>query len=452
MLIKVNNIHSQIVETEEDYPYHPIRMLREYLKVRVPNYQYTAAYKSGWDGYTYYCSPHGKFMTGLLPFVLEKAFPTKFEIRIQDLRDKLPEPYKVDDSIGLRDYQSEFVNTVLRNNIGKLSFPRGIIDAATNAGKNYMMAGLINTYKQPTLITLHNKDLFNQARAFFGKYFNVGYVGSGEVNFQDVTIAMYKSLYNRLNDSHVQYMLKQQKVLFIDEVHKAGSKEYHKLLLSIHSPIRVGFSGTSLENSSLVKNFKIIGTVGRILSRIPNLELIEKGVSQDIKIFIHKNGQELESKMTYTQELQEIVYRGLDKVTKIVQLCKRDLKTLIAVRSIEHGKFLSQYIPGSVFLDAGNEFREDITEDFKRGDIKVVITTLFREGLNIPNLKVLIMAQGGMSPIEVKQLAGRVLRKDEDDIPVEIHDFYDNGKHVSKHSRFRVRLYKKEGFETIKTY
>jgi superfamily II DNA or RNA helicase len=75
-----------------------------------------------------------------------------------------------------------------------------------------------------------------------------------------------------------------------------------------------------------------------------------------------------------------------------------------------------------------------------------------KKGANIPNIEVIVMAQAGKSVITVKQFLGRGLRTDGKNSELLVYDFYDEGNYVSTHSRQRIRMYRKEGFDVIEDY
>ena len=65
-------------------------------------------------------------------------------------------------------------------------------------------------------------------------------------------------------------------------------------------------------------------------------------------------------------------------------------------------------------------------------------------------MKVLIMASGGKAQTQTIQKIGRVLRITKDKREGIFYDFIDSGnKYLFKHSKQRLVLYKKEGYDDI---
>jgi superfamily II DNA or RNA helicase len=78
----------------------------------------------------------------------------------------------------------------------------------------------------------------------------------------------------------------------------------------------------------------------------------------------------------------------------------------------------------------------------------MIATPVFKEGINIPEIKTLILAGGGKSHIAIIQKIGRGLRKAEGKDRLIVYDFLDDCSKVTlKHSEQRYKLYRAEGFE-----
>ena len=78
-------------------------------------------------------------------------------------------------------------------------------------------------------------------------------------------------------------------------------------------------------------------------------------------------------------------------------------------------------------------------------DLKILISTVVNEGVNIPSMDVIIMAGGGKSNKLTVQRVGRALRKAEGKETAKIIDFYDNDNGILlRHSKARLKTYRKE--------
>ena len=78
-------------------------------------------------------------------------------------------------------------------------------------------------------------------------------------------------------------------------------------------------------------------------------------------------------------------------------------------------------------------------------------STILQEGISITHMKAMILACGGKSNVAVLQKIGRSLRfKAGEKTEVDFYDFIDTARFLSKHSKMRVSLYKKAGYNDIK--
>ena len=101
---------------------------------------------------------------------------------------------------------------------------------------------------------------------------------------------------------------------------------------------------------------------------------------------------------------------------RIVRLTKKAFEkgypTMVLVRSIYHGRTLTRDIRESI-PDAVVEYlrgadpsirRRETTRRFRSGKVDVLIaSTIFDEAVDIPNIRYLILAGGGKSPIKLTQ-------------------------------------------------
>jgi superfamily II DNA or RNA helicase len=306
-------------------------------------------------------------------------------------------------------------------------FPRGILDAATNAGKMIMLAAFYKSLvgENRMLLLIHRQVVYNQLVKFFNELFDeVGEINAKKYDIKSITIAMVKTVHNRMRDSlNVKKDLAGFNVVAVDECHLAGSSTYSKVLQNVPAGMRMFVSGTPLDSYNIINKMVIIGLSGPILAKVSKRELMDKGIS-----------------------LSKIIHESEKPV-------------LIAVYIIEHGEFILKHL-SRLFPDLeiqfvhGTDFkRDEKIEAFKSGDIDVLISTvILKEGINIPNIRTLIYAGGGKSKVDIKQWMGRGERRDGVNDYVTLHDFYDFGKYISTHSKKRILAYRKETLKIIEHY
>lgn len=472
MKIIVGNVESKIIYGGADHllDIDVEKTLREYLRVRPKGYNRSTAYRMNrWDGYRYFVTKDLRFATGFLPMISSYLTELGFDIDVEDERTNLPVlKQDIDLEIGewtMRDYQADMVKTADNYiNVGgkELYFPRGIWDAATNAGKTSAMAGLHNNVEgAKTLFLLSKQDAFKQMVEYFSTMYDVGQVRSGYVKFTDFTVAMAKTLYNRIakKDMSVLQHIAKVNVLFVDETHEAGASDYSKLLQAIPAGMRIFVSGTPLDNDDPVNNLITVGLSGKILYKITNKDLIGMGVSLNPKINVLLNKPAGQPKYdSYVTAYEDVVKFSPERIELIAGIIKEheDKQILITFKEKDHGKFMYEqlverfpYLQNeSAYIHGESPNRYSAVEAFKKNKMQVLIASMIlKQSINIPNIQVLVMAHGGKSKIVLKQFIGRAIRDDGESEDVIVYDFYDEGKYVSAHSKKRLAQYRGEEFE-----
>jgi superfamily II DNA or RNA helicase len=487
MRIIIGNIQSQAIIGGKDnlLPFKLIKLLSEYLSVDVKGAHWARKANPGskWSGIRYFINTDGFFATGFLPMVLkymdELGVP---HVDIEDTRTVIPEFYEDFESfIGkikneetgviedwwLRDYQGALVHKVdnyIEFRGRSFYFPRGIIDAATNAGKNSIMAAITkNVVNGKALMLVHSTDIFKQAYKFFSQIFYTGRIDAKHYEIGVFTIAMQKTLLARCTKStNVRADLNKFNILFCDEAHNSGGADYSKLLTYVNAPVRVFVSGSPLDSSNVINNMIIVGLSGPIIGKITKKELQDMGVS--LKMIVHiMICNEKRLVFDYGTAQDALIFYSKRRVENMILWLstRRDKFTLVAFDIIAHGEFIYESFLKAPELDGlvielvhgQDPLRAEKIAAFKRGDINILIgSTIMQEGLNIPIINCLIYAIAGMAKIPIKQFGGRIERNDGVNEYVETLDFYDVGKYVQTHARKRIQTYRAEGFEMVYHY
>lgn len=297
----------------------------------------------------------------------------------------------------------------------------------------------------------------------------------------------YKKLLYSLNESaYEKYydaidLLKSTRAVICDEVHRAGAISYWNVFHYLdNARMKLGLTGT-LDKTKKISMAHIRGLFGKDLVSVTNDQMISRGVSArpHIRLVPIDEPTDLEPRIQATmmakgysqlptadllsyqiaydlgvvhneyrnRVVAELAYKASSKLDKQA--------VLIMVTSIEHGELIGEQLDklGAEyqFLQGKDDSatREKAIDDIVRGKLKIVIATkIFEAGIDIPNLKVLILCDALKSYISVIQKIGRVLRVMPDKRDVFIFDIVDRTQNLLfKHAQDRVRYYKDEGFE-----
>lgn len=126
-----------------------------------------------------------------------------------------------------------------------------------------------------------------------------------------------------------------------------------------------------------------------------------------------------------------------------------DMQTLILIPRITLGEEYEASIPNSrlVHSKIGKKDRRACMEEFKAGNLRTMIaTSLADEGLDLPNVELLIMVSGGRSSQKTIQRASRALRKTDTKNCATIVDFSDKFHPIGAfHAKKRMKCYRELG-------
>jgi superfamily II DNA or RNA helicase len=463
--IEINN---NIVKLKGDLKI--LNTLFEKLQVRHPNAFWLRSYMPrGWNGKIKYLTEKGQSKTGLLPMITRLIDENHGTYIIKDLRTPLEfkEIPLVVGEFKARDYQIEAVENIVYNEIQGTPFQRGIIGAATNAGKT-LMAGMI--YKSfpgsKCLILVNNVDLYKQFLDDMPKMFgnDWGYMQGQKVKWADIMVCMTPTLRNNLA-LYARYLARYN-ILIFDECHLITSKTNKKVITTLYNTlIRVGMSGTAFKHKDPTKNMDVRAFFGDEVYTIKNLELMEMGYSTPIVIKIVEGNTKDTSGLNYEEEYKAGIIRNEGREQKLLSRIQFYLKRdqypmLIVCRYHEHVERLYGLINDTFgenytvkYIHHKIKDRKVILDGFKEGKTDILIASLIiKLGQNMPLIKCMINAAGGTSEINALQLIGRAIRKHKSKTKVYYEDFMDKGYHIQRHSKRRIRYYKSEGFKVIELY
>ncbi len=131
-----------------------------------------------------------------------------------------------------------------------------------------------------------------------------------------------------------------------------------------------------------------------------------------------------------------------------------DMQTLILIPRITLGEEYEAAIPRSLLVHSKipKKQRKAAMEEFKVGNLRTMIaTSLADEGLDLPNVELLIMVSGGRSSQKTIQRASRALRKTDSKNCATILDFSDRFHPIGAyHAKKRMECYRQLGCVFLK--
>ena len=458
-----------------------LEVVREQAKVMAPGAKYMYNHKlyirtkgkKGWDGKTSIISKlhpmnGAQFPTGMLPYMYEQLLTPKRDRTFNDLRVMAPSVGHRLHSVPLRDYQNDALDAALGNTFEGMPWPRGVVKIATGGGKTELAVAIYETTQMPTVFIVHRKHLVKQAIDRFKKYgITAGQVGDGvfDPDPQGITVATIQTLHNRLKEGDLnkidQFIKARQ--LFFDEAHLLAAKldkGNQFILLSRqfrHAMLRWGLTATPFMKDQY-SNQLLMGVTGDLLFEINNDTLIKAGHLTKPKVTIIKMGSVAGPK-TWPECYESAIVMNSERNKRIIsELQKVPTPAIVMVNRISHAKALANlakqqglFLPALPIIQGStsSEVRAKTISNLQSGAEKhILASTVFDEGMDLPELRSIILAGGGKSKRAMLQRIGRGLRKAKGKKGFVLIDFDDSSGHILKnHSKQRRKVWENEGFD-----
>jgi len=420
-------------------------------RFRPKNFQYSESFKEGdWDGWIHlYDAPKGKFPIGLLEDVKNMLYIQGVHFEVIDEREfRTFDPLPIGYYSSLRDYQIEAI-------VQAIESKRAVICLPTGAGKTLCGIALTAELRIPTVFFVHKKELLYQTKETFKKAFklkdeDIGQVGDGIIDLKPITIAMVQTA-NRLPAR----LFSDYGLVIFDEAHHTPADTVYDIAKHLESEYVIGLTATPRREDG--KEMLIWASTGAICYNITTSELINRGyLARPYIDIIEVDPLGFKSRAKYQDVYRTaIVYnedRNMQIALKAIDLAQKG-KVYIHVRQINHGDILTNLInellphgvPKSEFIYGQDttQTRKRVIDKFRNKDLRILVSTLLGEGVDIPEMYALILASGGLSRTFVQQVFGRLLRISQHE-EVEFWDCNDPFKYLYDHFIERVRYYKSE--------
>lgn len=436
----------------EDAPDRAHDMLEEQLSYEVPDAEFTDAYESGhWDGTEkLYNRARSKAAIGLLPKAKRTLDNEGFDVSVTT-----PEPNRgslIETSWGfdhpLRDYQHEAVKQTIDNSGGIISLPTG-------TGKTITALRILYQLNRRSLILVHTKELLYQWADEVREVLGVepGIIGDDNWSEGPVTVAIMNTIMSRgvttLDDDYG--------VTVFDEAHRTSAADtMHELGTSIGTHYRIGLSATPWRRID-GEELKIEGAVGEVAHEVNADDMIEAGhLANPVFEAVNPNDYGQPRTVDPDEPYQDAYKRCIEldpvRIEAVAasahDLARQGHQVLVNVNRKVQGELIASALNTDITVDevfahiddddesrrlmtegtirnldaiadtdaqmlsseAPDSERDELLEEFAAGDRSILVSTLLKEGVDIPAISAIVLAQGEKSDIETIQTIGRALR------------------------------------------
>jgi len=334
-----------------------------------------------------------------------------------------------------RDYQEKAVWSATKS-------PRGYFELPTGSGKTIIMAGIIKLFGiPPTLILAPSVDLCKQLRDRFENLLNewVGLYSHNFKSIKPITVSTYSS-FIKSPDKFSDF-----KMLLIDEAHHlTGIQLLSRVLLhpAIH---KYGFSST-IETDWLTAKYVRI-TLSGYFDRLVIGDRLFRMTLEDADEFFPKINLRLipliydynplpdwidtNSNLYYTLMVSKNRKRNEAIANEIAEIINEVNPVLILTAQLRQAKQIAETLKKHLgfnipIINSATKKAERETIINSINDFKCVIaTSIWDEGIDIPDIRCIVIASSQSSPIKAIQRIGRGLRKTKEKDEILVVDFID---------------------------
>lgn len=427
-------------------------------------------------------------MPGFLYRIKQELNRLNLPYKIIDHRTPMPKPNYMEAFKGLKEFQLECAAVMLASGGGQISCPTGF-------GKTHIIGAIIRAYNPEDLklrgtplsvVACPEKDIARKNYIELEKILpnrNVKLLMSGCQNFSDdVQVITIDSLH-LLNLNEIG-------ILIVDEVHTAATEQRSDKILSARKALKWGVSATPtgrFDGGDLINE----GLFGPVIYSYDYQQGVKDGQLVPIEIcwidlpppdiglerylkyktrrgrYTHgvwsnnrQNAAIIKIFESTSKENHQIlcVVQYLDQMNRIIDFAQANALQIPYVHAETNQNTLDQN--GYIYLKAiSKKERQEIYDKMAAGDIRQIISTyVYKQGVNFPNLSVVINASGGGGEFIAKQLPGRASRKTKNKDIAYVVDFWhawdqvenSNGKKIPgpvfRDDRARSKFYSQLGF------
>lgn len=370
-----------------------------------------------------------------------------------------PEP-ELDLSLNVtpRPYQQKACSMIVNGDIPN----RATLVMATGAGKTILSAAITAQIKVPTIFYTYSLDLLEQTVRVYEEVLGtkIGKVGGRNFSIEPITVASIQTVYSSLGKTDKRATklfeyLSNVKAQFIDEGHMLGADTIYAVSTLADPYYSYALTATPFREDG--KEIFIEAATGPAVELISEEELMQGGYILPVEVEIYPV-KHYPTKIKWYKALydKEIVDHW-ERTRSTVKAAKKyaDKQTIILVKDIIHGNKFSELL-GAPFIHGSTPTKErtEVLQKFKDKEFNLLIaSSILKQGVDIPEAEVLILAHGGTSIGELLQKIGRVRRPAPGKSAGLVIDFYDeiqperDDDILRAQSQKRIALYQSKGFK-----
>jgi superfamily II DNA or RNA helicase len=385
--------------------------------------------------------PRG-FVANLITFCRKENLPFK----IIDNRKKL-DPVDFESEIELMPNQEAAIERTIDKDFGVIVSPPG-------SGKTIIGLEIIAQKRQPSLIIVHRKQLFDQWIDRIQNFLKIPRREIGQIGNQkfkvgkEITIAMIQSL---SRSEEIEKISNSFGTIIVDECHHIPAKSFRDAIVNFNSFYLYGLTATPKRKNNDEKLIYVY--IGNILYNADQIEQIrQKQTNIEINIRETNLSVPFDYKIDKYETISRILIHDTHRNSLIINDIEKNInrfgRFLILTERKAHVEILNLYLKDkfetiTIHGDDSESNRKSKMDQLKQGHYKIVISTgqYFGEGIDLNNLECLVIAYPFAFEGKLIQYIGRIQHSDN---PPVIFDYRDSKiDYFEKMFKQRNRYYKK---------
>ncbi|WP_312098857.1 DEAD/DEAH box helicase [Niallia sp.] len=345
------------------------------------------------------------------------------------------------DSLSIKPNKMQAAALEQLNSLRATGAQKGLIISATGTGKTYLSAFDVRRFSpEKMLFIVHREQILKKAlkdyRKILGGHEDDYGILSG--NSKDLHVKyLFATIQTISKEGYLQQFAKNQfDYVLIDEVHKAGSESYLKIIDYFNPKFLLGMTATP-ERTDGFNIYELFDY--NIAYEIRLQAALEEGMLCPFHYFgvldYEKDGETIDDatelrKLVSSERVKHIIekinYYGFSgEHVRGLMFCSSKEEVRELSTALNHEGLKTIGLTG----DNSQEEREEAIRKLNRGELEYILSVdIFNEGIDIPFLNQIVMLRQTQSSIIFIQQLGRGLRKHDSKDYVTIIDFIGNYK------------------------
>ena len=360
-----------------------------------------------------------------------------------------------------RPYQQQACNKITQEEIPN----RATLVMATGSGKTLLSANIIAQLGIPCVFFTYSLDLLEQTAEVFNSALGVdiGKVGGRYFNIQPITVASIQTVYSCMEKQDARWdklktFFDTVGCQFIDEGHMLGADTIFAVASKIDAYYSYALTATPQREDG--KEIYIEAATGPVIELITEEELVRQGYILPVQVELYSVQHFATRVKKYHKLYNKEIIDHWERTRKTVRAVNshEGKQVIVLVKEIYHGNKLAELLNAPfIHGTTSSKDRQKYLQKFKDRKINVLIaSSILKQGVDLPEAEVLVLAHGGSSLVELMQKVGRVRRPSPGKTVGVVVDFYDAIKPEADNDIFRaqslkrIAMYQKKGFQIIK--